>query len=170
MDYKLTYSTMFNPPAALHERFEAALNCARGQLGQVHANFIDGADRAAQVTRELRSPIDRNHVLGRFPEATAEEANLAMAAAQAAFPAWSRTAVAVRNRILRRAAELIEERVYDIAAAVALEVGKNRMEALGEVQEYVRLSGAAISDCFSRQLRSSPSPCTSAASSSRTRP
>jgi acyl-CoA reductase-like NAD-dependent aldehyde dehydrogenase len=74
-------------------------------------------------------------VLGRFPEATADEANLAMAAAQAAFPGWSRTPVTARNRILRRAAELIEERVYDIAAAVALEVGKNRMEALGEVQE-----------------------------------
>jgi 1-pyrroline-5-carboxylate dehydrogenase len=135
MDYKLTYSTMFNPPAALHERFEAALARVRSELGGVHANFIDGADRAAKVTQELRSPINRNDVLGRFPQATAEEANLAMAAAQAAFHGWSRTAAAVRNRILRRAAELIEERVYDIAAAVALEVGKNRMEALGEVQE-----------------------------------
>jgi 1-pyrroline-5-carboxylate dehydrogenase len=135
MDYKLTYSTMFNPPAALHERFEAALSRVRSQLGGVHANFIDGADRAAALTRELHSPIDRKELLGRFPEATAEEANLAMAAAQAAFPAWSRTEPAARNRILRRAAQLIEERVYEIAAAVALEVGKNRMEALGEVQE-----------------------------------
>jgi 1-pyrroline-5-carboxylate dehydrogenase len=135
MAYKLTYSTMFNPPAELHERFEAALTRVRGQLGQTHANFIDGADRTAQVTRELRSPINRNDVLGRFPEATVDESNLAMAAAQAAFSGWSRTSVTARNRILRRAAELIEERVYDIAAAVALEVGKNRMEALGEVQE-----------------------------------
>ncbi|HSY08199.1 MAG TPA: aldehyde dehydrogenase family protein [Steroidobacteraceae bacterium] len=135
MDYKLTYSTMFNPPAALHERFEAAVTRVRSELGRVHANFIDGADRAAKVTQELRSPINRNEVLGRFPQATVDEANQAMAAAQAAFAAWSRTPVAARNRILRRAAELVEERVYDIAAAVALEVGKNRMEALGEVQE-----------------------------------
>jgi 1-pyrroline-5-carboxylate dehydrogenase len=135
MDYKLTYSTMFNPPAALHERFEAALARVRSQLGGVHPNFIDGTERAAQVTQELRSPINRNDVLGRFPEATAEEANLAIAAARAAFGGWSRTSVKDRNRILRRAAELIEERVYDIAASVALEVGKNRMEALGEVQE-----------------------------------
>src|SRR6202035_3166257 len=102
---------------------------------RVHPNFIDGTERAAQVTQELRSPINRNDVLGRFPEATAEEANLAIAAARAAFGGWSRTPVKDRNRILRRAAELIEERVYAIAAAVALEVGKNRMEALGEVQE-----------------------------------
>ncbi len=40
-----------------------------------------------------------------------------------------------RLAILRRVAALVEERVYELAAAVALEVGKNRMEALGEVQE-----------------------------------
>jgi 1-pyrroline-5-carboxylate dehydrogenase len=135
MDYKLTYSTMFNPPPALHERFEAALTRVRSHLGQVHANFIDGVDRAAGVTREARSPINRNEVLGRFPEASADEANLAVAAAHSAYPLWSRTPVMARNRILRRVAELIEERVYEIGAAVALEVGKNRMEALGEVQE-----------------------------------
>ena len=135
MDFKLTYSTMFNPPAALHERFEAALTRVRSGLGRVHANFINGADHAAKVTQELRSPINRNGVLGRFPEATADEANQAMAAAKAAFRGWSRTSVTARNCVLRRAAELIAERVYDIGAAVALEVGKNRMEALGEVQE-----------------------------------
>jgi 1-pyrroline-5-carboxylate dehydrogenase len=37
--------------------------------------------------------------------------------------------------LLRRTARLIEERVYEIGAAVALEVGKNRLEALAEVQE-----------------------------------
>src|SRR5580700_2403666 len=135
MNFKLTYATMFDPPGQLHERFEAALGRVRSALGRVHANFIDGADSTVNVTRELRSPINRNDVLGHFAEATAEEAALALAAAKTAFPAWSRTPVAARNRILRRVAELIEERVYDIAAAVALEVGKNRMEALGEVQE-----------------------------------
>jgi 1-pyrroline-5-carboxylate dehydrogenase len=40
-----------------------------------------------------------------------------------------------RLRLLRRVGQLIEERVYDIAAALTLEVGKNRMEALGETQE-----------------------------------
>lgn len=38
MDFKLTYSTMFNPPAALHERFDAALANVRGALGATHAN------------------------------------------------------------------------------------------------------------------------------------
>ena len=38
---------------------------------------------------------------------------------------------------MRNVARLVEERLYDIAAAVSFEVGKNRMEALGEVAEVV---------------------------------
>ncbi|MGH8314623.1 MAG: aldehyde dehydrogenase family protein, partial [Steroidobacterales bacterium] len=79
--------------------------------------------------------INRDWVLGRFGEATDEEVNAAVAAARRAQPAWRRTPPADRCRLLRRVAALIAERVYDIGAAVALEVGKNRMEALGEVQE-----------------------------------
>jgi 1-pyrroline-5-carboxylate dehydrogenase len=41
----------------------------------------------------------------------------------------------MRTQRLRRVGPLIGERVYDMAAALTLETGKNRMEALGEVQE-----------------------------------
>jgi 1-pyrroline-5-carboxylate dehydrogenase len=135
MDFKLTYSTMFDPPASLHERFEAALGRVRAGLGPVHGHYIDGEFRPAAVTHESRSPINRDWLLGRFGEATDEEVNQAVAAARTAFPIWCHTPPAERNRVLRRVAALIEERVYDISAAVALEAGKNRMEALGEVQE-----------------------------------
>ena len=73
MEFKLTYSTMFDPPAALHERFETALARVRKQLGRVHEHYIDGANRAAAITREGRSPIQRDWVLGHFPEATNAE-------------------------------------------------------------------------------------------------
>jgi acyl-CoA reductase-like NAD-dependent aldehyde dehydrogenase len=133
--FRLTYSTMFSPPEELHARFEAALKSVKAGLGQTHAHFINGEDVAAQRTREKRSPIDQGLVLGRFADGTPEEAETAVSAARRAFPAWRNMPYAERNRILRKAASLIEERVYEISAAVALEVGKNRMEALGEVQE-----------------------------------
>ena len=38
---------------------------------------------------------------------------------------------------MRKVADILEERVYEIAAALVLEVGKNRLEALGEAQECV---------------------------------
>jgi acyl-CoA reductase-like NAD-dependent aldehyde dehydrogenase len=135
MSFRLTYATMFDPPEALHERFEAALGTVRGRLGGLHGHYIDGAWREPAVHRAQASPIHRDWILGRFGDATPAEVDAAMAAAQGAFPAWRRTPVAERTRLLRRAAQVIEARVYEIGAAVALEVGKNRMEALAEVQE-----------------------------------
>src|SRR5215471_2264824 len=135
MNFKLTYATMFNPPAEMHTRFDAALAEVNRSLGAKHALYINGEDRAAASHDIRRTPIDERRVLGHFPLATVEDTNDAMAAAQAAFPSWRATTMAERARLLKRVATLIEQRVYHIGAAMSLEVGKNRMEALGEVQE-----------------------------------
>ena len=97
--------------------------------------FIDGVDVHGEQYRDKLSPIDRDWVLGSFAQATAADADRAMQAAKDAFAQWRATPLAERLRLLRRVAQLIEERVYHIGAALTLEVGKNRMEALGETQE-----------------------------------
>src|SRR3989475_3125280 len=135
MSFKLTYATMFNPPADVHRRFDAALAEVNRSLGATHALYINGEDRDSTRHDTRRSPIDQRRVLGHFPLASVANANDAMAAAQAAFPSWRAIPTVERVRLLKRVATLIEERVYDIAAALTLEVGKNRMEALGEAQE-----------------------------------
>jgi len=137
MDFRLTYATMHNPPEAMHERFEAALARVEATLGGRHALFIDGVDRDASQYADRRSPIDDALHLGEYALADASDADAAMRAAHAAFPAWRAMPASERTRLVRRAATIMEERVYDIAAALVLEVGKNRMEALGEAQETV---------------------------------
>jgi 1-pyrroline-5-carboxylate dehydrogenase len=135
MSFKLTYATMFDPPEELHERFEKALAGLRTRLGAEHALHVGGEDVAAAQSYEKRSPADTRVVLGRFPLGSARDVERATAAAERAFFGWRFTPLAERLRLARRAAALVEERVYEIAAALALEVGKNRMEALGEAQE-----------------------------------
>jgi len=137
MSFRLTYATMFNPPEAMHERFDAALASVNARLGVRHALHIDGAEIAPAGHAMLASPIDQDCKLGEFAIAGAAEADAAMRAAQAAYPAWRALPFPERARLMRRVADLMEERVYEIAAALALEVGKNRMEALGETQETV---------------------------------
>jgi 1-pyrroline-5-carboxylate dehydrogenase len=137
MSFRLTYATMFDPPAAMHERFESALASVRRRLGASHALFIDGRDVAADRHLERRTPIDSDVVLGRFALAGKQHVEAALAAAHAAFPRWRATPVIERARALERVADIMEERVYEIAAALSLEVGKNRMEGLGEAQETV---------------------------------
>ncbi len=135
MPFKLTYSTMFDPPPELHDRFESALASVRKDFGRSYGHYINGKDLAADELADNRSPINKEWLLGRFPVATSETVDKAVAAARAAYPSWRATPFDERNRLLRRVAEIIEEHVYEIGAAVAVEVGKIRMEALGEVQE-----------------------------------
>jgi acyl-CoA reductase-like NAD-dependent aldehyde dehydrogenase len=137
--FKLTYSTMFDPPAQLHSNFDAGLERARRGLGTTHAMWVDGVARPSGRVFEVFSPIDTRLLLGRFALGTHADVDAAVLAARRAFPGWRAFGWVERVQLLRRAAGLIEERVYDISAAVALEVGKNRMEALGEVQETADL-------------------------------
>jgi 1-pyrroline-5-carboxylate dehydrogenase len=135
MTFKLTYSTMFNPPEEMHERFESALAEVRAGLGAFHAMHIDGKDVRGARTRPTGGPIDQRVRLGEVAVGNATDVDRAVAAARRAFDTWRRTPVAERLALVRRVADLIEERVYTIGAVLALEVGKNRMEALGEAGE-----------------------------------
>src|SRR5438105_2933281 len=135
MSFKLTYSTMFDPPAELHANFDSAVARALAKLGGRHALHMGGEEREAARYFVKSNPADCQQVLGEFPAASAAQAAEAVRAAADAWPGWKRTSPARRTQLLRRVAGLIEERVYHIAAALALEVGKNRMEALGEAQE-----------------------------------
>mgnify|MGYP003908038243 CR=1 FL=1 len=118
MSFKLTYASMFNPPADMHTRFESALSEVKAGLGATHELFIDGRDVPAKAHDARKSPIDQRMVTGRFPLATAEDANNAMAAAAKAAPAWRNTPVAERVRLLKKVARLIEERLVSHVAPV----------------------------------------------------
>ena len=135
MSFKLTYASMFSPPEELHQRFEAAMQRVRARLGASHPLHIAGEDRAARQTTPKHNPADRDELIGTFAAASAADADEAVRAAHASWPVWKRTPPRERAKLLRRVGQLLEERVYDIAASLTLEVGKNRMEALGEAQE-----------------------------------
>ena len=137
--FKLTYATMFNPPEELHTRFGEALAQVKASLGREHAMWIDGQDRFTAEKFENRSPADTRLVLGVFQKGGAQDAADAVAAARRAFPGWSRTPWQERVALLRKAAEIMDRRTYEMSAVVALEVGKNRMEALGDVAETADL-------------------------------
>ena len=126
---------MFNPPEELHQHFEAALAQVKAEMGQEHGMIIDGQESKAASTFEDRSPINTDWVLGKFQNGDAQSAADAIAAARRAFPAWGARPWQERVALLRKAAELIDERIFKIGAVIALEVGKNRTEALGDAAE-----------------------------------
>jgi len=136
---KITYATLRADNEELHEAYDHGVERARARLGATHANLIGGVERGGDGESELRSPIDRDILVGRFARGTRADAADAIKAARAAQPAWAATPWADRIAILRRAADLISERQMEYGALMAIEVGKSRLEALGEVEESADL-------------------------------
>jgi 1-pyrroline-5-carboxylate dehydrogenase len=136
---KITYSTLSADNEELQSAFEAALQRAREDLGKTYPMIIGGEERLTDETFEDRSPIDREMVVARFPVGGRQDVRDAVAAARAAYPAWRDTPWRDRLAILRRAADLISQRQFDYAALMTLEVGKNRLESLGDVEETADL-------------------------------
>ncbi|TSA47874.1 MAG: aldehyde dehydrogenase family protein [Chloroflexi bacterium] len=139
MELKLTYATMFNPPEELHTQFDAALAKVRAGLGKEYAMIINNKDVFADEKFADLSPVNTDWELAVMQKGNEKHAQQALEAARKAFPGWSHTPWQERVRLLRKAAALIEERLFELSAAMALEVGKNRMESLGDVQETADL-------------------------------
>ncbi|MEO7296447.1 MAG: aldehyde dehydrogenase family protein [Candidatus Limnocylindria bacterium] len=136
---KITYATLSADNEELQSSFDTALERARANLGQTYPMLIGAEERLSDETFEDRSPIDTDLVVARFPVGTRKDVQDAIDAARAAFPAWRDTSWRDRLAILRRAADLISERQFDYAALMTLEVGKNRLESLGDVEETADL-------------------------------
>jgi 1-pyrroline-5-carboxylate dehydrogenase len=136
---KITYATLRADNEELHEQFERGVAKAAAELGKHYPNYINGEPRHGDGEFEDRSPIDESLVVGYFAKGTRQDARDAVDAARAAAPQWAATPWRERIAILRKAADLISERQFEYAALMAYEVGKNRLEALGDVEETADL-------------------------------
>ncbi|MFZ2489575.1 MAG: aldehyde dehydrogenase family protein [Anaerolineae bacterium] len=137
--FKITYATLSASNPELHKMFDEALEQVKAGYGTTYPMFINGENVLTDETFEDRSPINTDWLLGYFQKGTKEHGKAALKAARAAYPAWRKTPWQERVRLLRAAADLISERSMEIGAAVALEVGKNRLESLGDVEETADL-------------------------------
>ncbi len=136
---KITYATLRNDNEELHALYDAGIEKARARLGVFNQNWIGGKGHDGDGAFELRSPIDRDVLVGTFARGSRQDVREAVTAARAAQPAWRAMPWPDRLALLRRAAGLISERQMEYGALMAIEVGKSRLEALGEVEESADL-------------------------------
>jgi 1-pyrroline-5-carboxylate dehydrogenase len=137
--FRVTYATLSADNEELHAAYEEGVRTARSWVGQTIPTVVDGEARTDGEPFTLGSPNDDKLELATVHEATERDVDDAVSAAQAAFPAWSATPWAERVAVARRAADLISERSNELAALMTMEVGKNRLEALGDVEESADL-------------------------------
>ena len=136
---KITYATLTADNPDLHAGYDAAVRELRDRLGRTHPMLIGEERRPGREHFDDRNPADTRQVVGRFAAGTRQDARDAVAAAKAAFPVWSRMPWPERLARLRRAADRISERAFELGAIMSVEAGKNRYEALGDVEEAADL-------------------------------
>lgn len=85
-------------------------------------HYINGQRVASESTYQNTSPIDGSF-LGDISRGGKHEVDLAVAAAKAAFPAWSALGPKERGKLLLRLAELIEENVETLARIETMDNG-----------------------------------------------
>src|SRR5919199_875290 len=118
-------------------------------MAKTYHNFMGGkGPPPAGGTFDFRDPANTDEVVGLFPLANEDEVRAAIAAAEAAQPAWGATPGPARGEVLYRAAEIIRRRADEMARDLTREEGKTLAESKGEV-----LRAADILDYFAGEGR-----------------
>ena len=124
------------------------------RVNYVAAPLIGGKARRG-AGKPVRSPADQREIVGEVVEASVADVRAALAAAQAAFPAWEATPAAQRAAALARAADLMQGRLPELLALLVREGGRTQADSVSEVREaidFCRYYGAQAQEKFSAPI------------------
>jgi len=114
-----------------------ALETVRQQLGQTYLPLINGKREQTETIVDSVNPSNPSEIVGKIGLISIDQAEQALEAAKAAFPAWKRTPVRQRAGVLRKAADLMEQRRYELCAWIVYETGKALHQCDAEVSEAI---------------------------------
>ncbi len=121
-----------------HNRYSEAVTEIKSQFGRKYAMIIDGNDVTSAKTSVHTSPIDTRIILGYFPFASKSHVRAAIKTAKKLYTeVWKTTDYKYRVQICRDAAAKIADRKFELAAWISYENGKNRYEAIADVDEAI---------------------------------
>jgi aldehyde dehydrogenase (NAD+) len=102
-------------------------------------HYINGQHIQADTSLTSINPSDTRDIVATFPDGGPAEVDAAVAAARAAFPAWSAASPEVRADLLDRIGATILARATELGELLAREEGKTRAEGIGEAMRAGRI-------------------------------
>lgn len=123
--------------AAARQQMQAALSEVRSKLGRSYPLVIRNQTVSTTSWLDSVNPSKKSQLVGRCGRASVEQANEAIAAAVAAFPAWRDTDVQKRSRYLLDVANIMRRRRFELAAWQVFECAKQWREADADVAEAI---------------------------------
>jgi 1-pyrroline-5-carboxylate dehydrogenase len=121
------------------KRMEEALAQVKSELGQSYPLVIGDQhiEQTSDGVLESVNPANAKQVVGRFPNATIEQANRAVDVAWDAFQSWRKVEPEARARYLFKAAAAMRRRRFELAAWLVYEVSKSWVEADVDICELI---------------------------------
>ena len=102
-------------------------------------HLIDGERVDGTRAGESHNPSDTNDIVALTPDGGDADVDAAVAAAKAAFPAWSEASPEVRADVLDKAGTLVMERREQLGRLLSREEGKTLPEGIGETVRAGRI-------------------------------
>ncbi|GAB2708582.1 aldehyde dehydrogenase family protein [Comamonas sediminis] len=122
-----------------------------------HNNLINGSWTPGKTTSPNTNPSDLSDVIGQYAQGDASDVDAAVAAATAAFPAWSVSGIQARHDALDKIGHEILARKEELGDLLAREEGKTRPEAIGEVARAGQIFKFFAGECLRLAGESLPS-------------
>ncbi|MGB3245869.1 MAG: bifunctional proline dehydrogenase/L-glutamate gamma-semialdehyde dehydrogenase PutA [Sulfitobacter sp.] len=101
------------------------------------APMIAGKSASSGKMRDVYSPADSTRLVGKVRDASAEDVDAAIKAAQAGFEDWSARPVGERADVLRKLADMYEDNIAELTSITTREAGKTVLDGIAEVREAV---------------------------------
>lgn len=120
-----------------HRSFDRAIETVTDELGEAYPLWIDGDPVETEASFTVNNPGNLAQEIGTFPAAGSVEVDHAVEAAADAFDGWRNTQWRDRIEFFRRAADSAVKRKFELAATLTLENGKNRFEAMADIDEGI---------------------------------
>lgn len=114
-----------------------ALTIVNNQLGKTYLPLINGEYVETDEYIDSVNPSTPSQIVGKIGLISLSQADQAMETAKEAFKTWSRTSATHRAEILRKAADIMEQKRHELTAWMCFEVGKILKEGDPEVSEAI---------------------------------
>lgn len=126
-----------NSTDEFHKNFDDAIEKIQKDFGKAYPMIVGGKEIFSSDVFQVRSPADKNLVLANFPLATKDDVLRAIETARESFYKWSLVPYQKRVQIFRDVADIFSHDKFSLAAIMSFENGKNRLEAMGDLDESI---------------------------------
>ena len=135
MAFKITYSVQNADMTELNKVYEKTYKEQTLKTGQEFPSWLGYEPVKTGQFIEDRNPANTDELLAKFhifPESLIDKL---FEKSRQAQKTWYKMPWKDKVKLMRKAADLISERNMEMATIVSMEVGKSRLEALGDVEE-----------------------------------